>query len=132
MDELFESFVSDSVALRWKCVTTPPGETFVVKPPITESAVAKPSEMIAIGDGFHGQGDQIVCGDAFLWRHKYDDDPGRGASTGAAKARHQGRANVVFCDYHVESPTLKCLFADTDDPALIRWNRDHLPHRECL
>ncbi|MEI2723604.1 MAG: H-X9-DG-CTERM domain-containing protein [Verrucomicrobiota bacterium] len=46
--------------------------------------------------------------------------------------RHQGKANVVFCDGHVESPTLKYLFEDTGDVALARWNRDHLPHRERL
>ena len=42
------------------------------------------------------------------------------------------KANVVFCDGHVESPTLKFLFEDTSDDALRRWNRDHLPHREKL
>jgi len=47
-------------------------------------------------------------------------------------SRHQGRANVVFCDGHVESPTLQFLFADTSDAALSRWNRDHQPHREKL
>jgi prepilin-type processing-associated H-X9-DG protein len=47
-------------------------------------------------------------------------------------ARHQGKANVVFCDGHVESPTLEFLFADTSAAALSRWNRDHLPHREKL
>jgi prepilin-type processing-associated H-X9-DG protein len=46
--------------------------------------------------------------------------------------RHQGKANVVFCDGHVESPALKFLFEDTGDAALVRWNRDHLPHREKL
>jgi prepilin-type processing-associated H-X9-DG protein len=43
-----------------------------------------------------------------------------------------GKANVVFCDGHVESPTLQFLFADISDAALARWNRDHLPHREKL
>jgi prepilin-type processing-associated H-X9-DG protein len=43
-----------------------------------------------------------------------------------------GKANAVFCDGHVESPTLKFLFADTSDAALRRWNRDHQPHRERL
>jgi prepilin-type processing-associated H-X9-DG protein len=47
-------------------------------------------------------------------------------------SRHRGRANVVFCDGHVESPTLKSLFEDTNDTALVRWNRDHLPHRKKL
>jgi prepilin-type processing-associated H-X9-DG protein len=51
--------------------------------------------------------------------------------------RHQGKANVVFCDGHVESPTLKFLFADTRDAALARWKSlqtatSHLPHREKL
>jgi prepilin-type processing-associated H-X9-DG protein len=49
-----------------------------------------------------------------------------------ASARHQGKANVVFCDGHVESPTLPFLFADTSAAALSRWNRDHQPHREKL
>jgi prepilin-type processing-associated H-X9-DG protein len=43
-----------------------------------------------------------------------------------------GKANVVFCDGHVESPTLPFLFTDTSDAALSRWNRDHQPHRERL
>ncbi len=47
-------------------------------------------------------------------------------------ARHHGKASVVFCDGHVETPTLKFLFEDTSDAALVRWNRDHLPHRERL
>ena len=49
------------------------------------------------------------------------------------KSRFPARkANVVFCDGHVESPTLQFLFEDTSDAALARWNRDHLPHREKL
>jgi prepilin-type processing-associated H-X9-DG protein len=51
---------------------------------------------------------------------------------GNTLTRHQGKANVVFCDGHVESPTLQFLFEDTSDAALSRWNRDHLPHREKL
>jgi hypothetical protein len=45
---------------------------------------------------------------------------------------------VVFCDGHIESPTLAFLFAATSDAALVRWNRSwrtatsHLPHREKL
>jgi prepilin-type processing-associated H-X9-DG protein len=53
-------------------------------------------------------------------------------STKRSYARHQGLANVVFCDGHVESPTLQFLFADTSDAALSAWNRDHQPHRERL
>jgi prepilin-type processing-associated H-X9-DG protein len=54
------------------------------------------------------------------------------ATYGNTLTRHQGKANVVFCDGHVESPKLQFLFEDTSDNALSRWNRDHQPHRELL
>jgi prepilin-type processing-associated H-X9-DG protein/prepilin-type N-terminal cleavage/methylation domain-containing protein len=98
-------------------------------PPINENEVANPSEMIAIGDGFWGYNNEIDEG-YLLWRSKQPND--FTSNTKDAYARHQGKANVVFCDGHVESPTLQFLFADTNDEALSRWNRDHLPHREKL
>jgi prepilin-type processing-associated H-X9-DG protein/prepilin-type N-terminal cleavage/methylation domain-containing protein len=88
--------------------------------PIKESEVINPSEMMAIGDSFSGG--------VFFTRQHFDLLNRNGRAT----ARHQGKANVVFCDGHVESPTLQFLFADTNDEALSRWNRDHLPHREKL
>jgi prepilin-type processing-associated H-X9-DG protein len=104
-----------------------------------ESEVASPSEMIAIGDGFKGNKDYLVDGDLDgMWRASglkayYDfGNFDYQASTKRAHARHQGKANVVFCDGHVESPTLQFLFEDTSDDALSRWNRDHLPHSEKL
>jgi len=87
-------------------------------PPVYESEVAVPSDMIAIGDVFNGW--------MILWRDV------KAAGSVNAYSRHQGKANVVFCDDHVESPALKFLFADTNDAALVRWNRDHRPHREKL
>ena len=103
--------------------------TFDVKPAIIDSLVVSPSDMMAIGDGFYGSGDQIYSGLDMLWRHKA---AGGFFNAVTALARHQGKANVVFCDGHVESPTLQFLFADTSDAALSRWNRDHQPHREKL
>lgn len=88
--------------------------------PVRESEVIVPSDMMAIGDSF--------AGDVGLMRENLDYLKGEGNTV----ARHQGRANVVFCDGHVESPTLQSLFVDTGDEALSRWNRDHLPHREKL
>ena len=79
-----------------------------------------PSDMMAIGDSFDGT--IILSRVDVTENEKY----------GNILTRHQGRANVVFCDGHVESPTMKFLFADTSDAALVRWNRDHLPHREKL
>ncbi len=99
-------------------------------PAVNISEVVAPSEMMAIGDGFMGNNGIIRDGEQILWRtynvtNFFD-------STKRAYARHQGKANVVFCDGHVESPTLQFLFEDTSDTALVRWNRDHLPHREKL
>jgi prepilin-type processing-associated H-X9-DG protein/prepilin-type N-terminal cleavage/methylation domain-containing protein len=85
---------------------------------IQESEIIVPSDMIAIGDVFVQRPDL----------HRDPDYP----ELKACYQRHQGKANVVFCDGHVESPTLQFLFADTSDEALSRWNRDHLPHREKL
>lgn len=83
--------------------------------PILESEVASPAEMIAIGES---------DGPIYMRSQTYNFDHGI--------LRHQDRANVLFCDGHVESPPLKFLFEDTSDAALVRWNRDHLPHRERL
>ena len=111
-------------------------------PHINEPEVANPSEMIAIGDNLLGCPSFIVDG----------QDLGRGSersvssitngfpysrfnlseSSQRAHARHRNKAVTVFCDGHVESPTLKSLFEDDSDEALSRWNRDHTPHRERL
>jgi prepilin-type N-terminal cleavage/methylation domain-containing protein/prepilin-type processing-associated H-X9-DG protein len=96
--------------------------------PIKESEVASPSEIMAIGDGLSGGGGVIRDGISFLMRPPSAED--HFGSTKRAYARHQGKATVVFCDGHVEWPTLKFLFEDTSDAALSRWNRDYQPHRE--
>jgi prepilin-type processing-associated H-X9-DG protein/prepilin-type N-terminal cleavage/methylation domain-containing protein len=106
------------------------GPNLLPAPPVSESEIVSPSEMMAIGDGFEGGNGVIRDGTWILWR-TYGVTNYFG-STQRAYARHQGSANVVFCDGHVESPTLQFLFADTSDEALSRWNRDHLPHREKL
>jgi prepilin-type N-terminal cleavage/methylation domain-containing protein/prepilin-type processing-associated H-X9-DG protein len=98
--------------------------------PVAESEIVSPSEMMAIGDGFVGNKGLVQDGRSGLWRT--DDVTEDAESIKRSHARHQGKANVVFCDGHVESPTLKFLFEDTSDAALSRWNRDHLPHREKL
>jgi len=90
--------------------------TMALFTPINESEVAVPSDMMAIGDCFEGT--------ALFTRRPIESFAGDGNVT----TRHRGRANVVFCDGHVESPTLKFLFEDTSDAALARWNYDHQPH----
>ena len=91
-------------------------------PPVAESEIIAPSDMMAIGDGFDGN--------PVIQRGSWPDVKYENYRN--TFARHQGKANVVFCDGHVESPTLQFLFEDTSDDALSRWNRDHQPHREKL
>lgn len=86
--------------------------------PIAESEVIAPSDMMAIGDCFDAS--------ALFFRRSAKSFEG----FGNIRTRHRGKANVVFCDSHVESPTLKFLLDDTSDTALARWNRDHQPHPE--
>jgi len=90
------------------------------KAPIHESEVTNPSDMMAIGDSFDGSPDFMRTPLTELVRY------------GNTFSRHQGKANVLFCEGHVESPSLEFVFDDTTDKALARWNRDHLPHRDRL
>jgi prepilin-type processing-associated H-X9-DG protein/prepilin-type N-terminal cleavage/methylation domain-containing protein len=98
--------------------------------PVHESDIAVPSDMMALADDFCGH-DQTIYGGGFLFMRSQEVHY-NAPLIKEPFTRHQGRANVVFCDGHVESPTLKFLFEDTSDYALSRWNRDHLPHREKL
>ena len=84
--------------------------------PIVESEVTVPSDMMAIGEGHN-----------FIFMRSEGYDYGKNLLL-----PHRNKINILFCDGHVESPTLKFLFEDTSDAALVRWNRDHLPHREKL
>ncbi|HEY4984877.1 MAG TPA: prepilin-type N-terminal cleavage/methylation domain-containing protein [Verrucomicrobiae bacterium] len=106
------------------------GNSLLSSPPVSESEVVSPSEMMALGDGFFGNNSFVEGGSSVLLR-VYEKPPYLW-DTKEPFLRHRGKANVVFCDGHVESPTLKFLFEDTSDAALVRWNRDHLPHREKL
>ncbi len=99
---------------------------------VSESEVVSPSEMMAIGDGFMGGNGIIRDGELIMWRNYSVTNEYYAGSTKRSYALHQGKANVVFCDGHVESPMLQFLFEDTSAAALVRWNRDHQPHREKL
>ena len=102
-------------------------------PVVKEFEITSPSEMMDIADNFVGENKIIQDGGLEFGRTDgYKDYYASYGSFKRVYARHQGKANVVFCDGHVESPTLQSLFVDTGDDALSRWNRDHLPHREKL
>ncbi|HKI68300.1 MAG TPA: prepilin-type N-terminal cleavage/methylation domain-containing protein [Verrucomicrobiae bacterium] len=99
-------------------------------PAVKDSEVINPSEMMSLGDGFVGGSDVVLDNRWLLWRTYGLKDPS--GKTKRSYARHQGKANVAFCDGHVEALTLKSLLVDTNDAALSRWDRDHKPHREDL
>jgi prepilin-type N-terminal cleavage/methylation domain-containing protein/prepilin-type processing-associated H-X9-DG protein len=85
-----------------------------------ESAVAAPSQMIAIGDRSGAK--------PFVNLQR-----GIGASpTGATPedlvgAWHSGRGNLLFCDGHIETIRTNDINAP---PSRARWNRDNQPHAE--
>jgi prepilin-type processing-associated H-X9-DG protein/prepilin-type N-terminal cleavage/methylation domain-containing protein len=98
-------------------------------PPVNESEIVNPSELLAIGDGFRG------------WRGIIEDGSGLGraptardfmGSTARSHRRHRGRANMLFADGHLDALPLTRLFLDETDSALRLWNRDNQPHRERL
>jgi len=96
-------------------------------PPVAESGVAAPADMMAIGDSIDGM---VIFR---RWLLEFGRYPGWDRTRfGRASDRHQGSINILFCDYHVESPTVRFVFEDKSDGALVRWNRDHQPHREAL
>ena len=100
---------------------------------VNESEVVSPSDMIAIGDAFLGGPNFVEDGQ---WLERVSKarllSPGLMAVTKRAQARHQAKANIVYCDGHADSPTFSYLFVDMSDEALSRWNRDHQPHPELL
>jgi len=104
-----------------------PVSKIAASPPVTEPGVAVPADMMAIGDSIDGM---VIFR---RWLLEFGKYPGWDRTQfGRARDRHQGSVNVLFCDGHVESPTVKSVFEDKSDAALVRWNRDHQPHREEL
>jgi prepilin-type N-terminal cleavage/methylation domain-containing protein/prepilin-type processing-associated H-X9-DG protein len=103
-------------------------ELFV--PPVPESEVADPAEMIAIGDGFVGWGTVIRDGLTKIGRDAGVQDILR--SSARSRKRHDGAAMVLFCDGHVSPMKLSLLFSDSSEAALKLWNRYGKAHNERL
>ena len=95
--------------------------------PTPESDVRVPSDMMALGDGFTGSGNGKIVVIGILQRAGPNVRWARDDSI-IARKRHGGKANVAFCDGHVESPKLDALFIQQTDSALRRWNKDNEPH----
>ena len=92
-------------------------------PPVSDSEVSVPSEMVAICDSLvkeelPGGSDFGRCSHVF-------------ASALAAAPYtmpHGARYNVLYCDSHVDGTKPEILFEPTNSAAI--WNYDHQPHAE--
>ncbi len=105
-------------------------------PNVRESEVRAPADMIAIGDAMGPFIDQssrpskLAVTESETGLSRWPGSGTFGAQRiNPAAVRHDSRANIVFCDGHVEGMMFKRLFFDQDDAALRRWNRDHESHR---
>ncbi len=97
-------------------------------PLISESEVMAPSDMIAFGDVWNNV-DTNYEGDINIWL-----TPNPGMATVRSELpsdRHLGGSNMAFCDGHVSFGKQSYWLSD-DDVVLMKWNRDHLPHRELI
>lgn len=86
---------------------------------LPETKVKMPSEMIAIADS---NGD-------FTWDTAIDPGDPADAAAEVPSKRHNGSAQVLFCDGHVEPFKQEQLIAK-DEAVRRRWNNDHKPHKE--
>ena len=104
--------------------------------PVPEAAVKVPSDMIAIGENFEGTSDGRVFSSVMSISRGMPQAPlPKGTpdrSTSSARRRHNGKANILFVDGHVEAMKFEALFFDLDPAALRRWNRDNEPHAARL
>jgi prepilin-type N-terminal cleavage/methylation domain-containing protein/prepilin-type processing-associated H-X9-DG protein len=115
---------------------------------VREDQVACPSDMIAMADTgfigitgspnrFWGLSDlSMATGSIFVF---YETGSRLGKSPPAYESvralvgkRHGASWNSLFVDGHVEILSGYNLFNYRSDALLMRWNRDHRPHREAL
>lgn len=86
-------------------------------PPVRDSSVKAPADMIAIADSFPQPGYTYIY--AFLLSISSEPSPDR----------HNGGCNVSFADGHVITERNKKL-VDNGEANRRRWNVDHEPHFE--
>jgi prepilin-type N-terminal cleavage/methylation domain-containing protein/prepilin-type processing-associated H-X9-DG protein len=112
---------------------------------VKDTEVVCPSDMVAIGDGFLVDFRTPVCNfvnqDGLpptmnlvpqVVGYAQTDRPDYVWTAEWNRRRHGGHFNAVFCDGHVQGFTVKAFLDYHSDQVLMRFNRDHLPHRENL
>ncbi|HVY70853.1 MAG TPA: H-X9-DG-CTERM domain-containing protein, partial [Verrucomicrobiae bacterium] len=92
-------------------------------PLVRVGEVVNPADMIAIGDL------QLPPG---VWINVVSPNLQRamGGLSSLVPSRHNGGANMTFCDGHVENAR-QSRWTEAADRARRQWNRDHEPHREA-
>ncbi len=99
--------------------------------PTAESKVVAPASLVAVGDVEPGATTTLPPGfplrKTFMGSSVFDVvSTNRISWPGAV---HNGQANVLFCDGHVESAR-QTNWVSSSAAARTRWNNDHEPHQE--
>ena len=100
-------------------------------PPVAESEVRRPTDMIAIIDAAQAWNGLIEDGrTAYSGLYFYSEGSVGGNSR--MLLRHGGVVQIAFCDGHVGKERVSIVFTDNSAKGLSLWNRDGLPHSERL
>jgi prepilin-type N-terminal cleavage/methylation domain-containing protein/prepilin-type processing-associated H-X9-DG protein len=110
------------------------GDDKSIRTPLRETRVVVPSDMIAIGDlGVRNERGHLI---SVIDRIGFDasanlSPESERAAMDYTKRRHASKANMVFCDGHVEGLKFIRLYTNKEEQ-LQRWNNDNKPHRNLL
>jgi prepilin-type N-terminal cleavage/methylation domain-containing protein/prepilin-type processing-associated H-X9-DG protein len=99
-----------------------------------ESEIRRASDMFGVGDGYLALSPDgkffSIGGFLYHWISvRPNPSSAQPRDVDRQNRRHEAKANIWFCDGHVEYIRIQSLVADDK---LQRWNNDNLPHRELL
>jgi prepilin-type processing-associated H-X9-DG protein len=102
-------------------------------PPVSESQIRVPSEMLSVGESRFLTADKVTVGTSASGPNPGGDDTLRCGIRFPAEppfdpARHGKNYNQLLCDGHVSSVSPWILFNPTNSAST--WNYDHQPHPE--
>ena len=94
--------------------------------PVKDSMVRAPSQMIMLGDVR-----ALKDASQISFNANMDPTANSAAHTEWPSSRHNNRADLLFCDGHVESPNrAQVIDPKKDNLWRNRWNNDNMPHNE--
>jgi prepilin-type N-terminal cleavage/methylation domain-containing protein/prepilin-type processing-associated H-X9-DG protein len=94
--------------------------------PVKDSMVRSPSQMIGFGDVR-----ALKNPSGINYNANMDPTANSPEHTEWPSSRHAGRADLLFCDGHVESPKRgEVIDPKVNNPWRNRWNNDNQPHNE--